>query len=628
MMKFFRKYNKQLLAFFMAALMIVFIGGSALEGMLRPKQNSVVGRSRLGNITMADRADATSKTHILSSLGLAWQHPLGGDGKPLTELDWVLLVREAERLGIPASEAAARTMLPTETVQNRAAAMRMRDTHLYRALAELRAVTRSGEAIGMATVPSEAVVQAVAREVLETTKINAVVLPAKAFARADATFTDAEIEAQFQAHRQKEAGAGLNFGYYLDPTIKVQFFQISRDKIAESLSADTIEKRAKAYYGEKRMLDPAFRRPPEELVTPPDAQGPPPDQFLSWEEAKDAAIKTVRNQQADQLAEQIANWLISADSEAWADADRKEDGYRLAPETVKVTGYYESLTKRIPSQFNIPGAVKVWNSQPITRKGASEAAMIGAAVYRPERGAPRPFGDLAFLNQGLIPKVPAREEGVNTSDYLALYQTCPYVLRDKKLNEFFVFRVVEAQNGRVPESVDLVRERVIADLRLLKGFETAKARAAHLLDCDPGQSLKDAYEADSELAALREGPDPKGGYFTSAAFSRIPRYAAAKGRPAAGVFAGSGIGTLPNPVVDTCFALADAEKKTTVAELPDRADVLVIEWVETKHPEDEAFHATRKEFLDQLSQKRFEDAVLAWFDPDTVRARNGFEFER
>lgn len=625
MMKFFRKYNKQLLAFFMAALMIVFIGGSALQGMLTPKQNSVIARTRFGDITLLDREDAVSKTHILSSMGLAWQHPLGGDGQALTEMDWVLLVREAARLGISANEAAAHSVLPEETVQSRAAAMRRRDSHLYGALAELRAVTRAGEAIGMSTIPSEAVLQSVARDVLETTKVNAVVLPAKAFARADQTFTDAELQAQFQAHRQKEAGTGLNFGYYLEPALTVQFFQISRDKVAESLNAETIAKKAKAYYDEKRAMDPMFRRPPEEMTTPPDGFGPP-DQFLSWDEAKEAATKLVRNRQADQIADQIANWLISADSEAWSEAERKEDGYRTAPEKVKVNGYYEAIAKRLPSQFNHPGAVSVWNSNPITRKGASEEPRIGTAAYRPERGVPRPFGDLAFLNQGMIPKVPSKDEGVNTADFLAMFQTCPYVLKDRKSNDVFVFRVVETKPGHAPESVGEVRDRVIADLRLLRGYEAAKAHAAHLLDCDPSQSLKQAFDNDPEFASMREGPDPKGGYFTSSPFSRIPRYSAANGRPAQGVFAGSGIGTLPNAVVDTCFTLADAERKTTVAELPDRADVLVLEWVETKHPDEQAFVATRKEFLDQLGQKRFEDAVSAWFDPETVRARNGFEF--
>ncbi len=630
MMKFFRKYNKQLLAFFMAALMIVFIGGSALQGMLTPKQNSVLARTRYGNITLTDHEDARSKTHILSSMGLGWQQPLGGNGKPLTELDWILLVREASRLGISPNEAAARTVIPAETVESRAAALRMRPTHLYAALAELRAVTRSGEAIGMSTIPSEAVVQSVARDVLETTKVNAVVLPAKAFVSADQTFADAEIQAHFQAHRQKEAGAGLNFGYYLEPSVTVQFFQIARDKIAENLNLtpETLAKKARTYYDEKRAVDPAFRRSPEQLTTPPDAQGPPPDLFLAWDEAKDAAMKIARNQQADQIAEEIAKWLINAEAEAWSEAEKKEDGYRTTPEKVKVSGYYETLAKRLPSQFNYPGAVRVYNSKPFTRKGASESSMIGAAAYRPDRSMPRPFGDLAFLNQGMIPKVPVKEEGVNPADYLAMFQTCPYVLKDRKQNEVFVFRVVETQAGRAPEAVDEVRDRVVADLRFLKGYEAAKAHAAHLLECDPSQSLKQAYDADAELTALRNAPDPKGGYFTSSAFSRIPRYSAAKGRPALGVFAGSGIGTLPNPVVDACFALADAEKKTTVAELSDRADVLVLEWVETKHPEEETFQSTRKEFLDQIAQQRFEDAVVSWFDPETVRARNGFEFEK
>jgi len=235
--------------------------------------------------------------------------------------------------------------------------------------------------------------------------------------------------------------------------------------LTETVEQEVFAKKAKAYYDEKKAVDPAFRRPPEQLIQPPDAQGPPPDLYLGWEEAKETAIKNVRNQQADQIAEQIANWLINADTENWLDAERKEDGYKATPEKVQAPGHYEQLLKRLPSQFLYADAVRVGNSEFFTRKGASDAGLIGGAVYRPERGTPRSFGDLAFQTKAMVPKVPAKEEGVNTGDFLAPFQTCPYVVKDRKKNEVFVFRVTEAREGRAPESVDEVRDRVLADLR-------------------------------------------------------------------------------------------------------------------------------------------------------------------
>src|SRR6187431_699877 len=99
MMKFFRKYNKQLLAFFMALLMIVFIGGSALQGLLRPDPNVEIAKSNLGSISQLDQRAASNETDLLMSMGQNWQNPLFSSADPLTTADWILLSREAEKLG-------------------------------------------------------------------------------------------------------------------------------------------------------------------------------------------------------------------------------------------------------------------------------------------------------------------------------------------------------------------------------------------------------------------------------------------------------------------------------------------------------------------------------------------------
>ena len=73
MLKFFRRHNKKLLAVFMALLMIVFIGGSALESLLTPQSDWVVAESSLGSIGMADQRRATCE---LAHEGVCPLHPL------------------------------------------------------------------------------------------------------------------------------------------------------------------------------------------------------------------------------------------------------------------------------------------------------------------------------------------------------------------------------------------------------------------------------------------------------------------------------------------------------------------------------------------------------------------------
>src|SRR3989304_7864337 len=99
MMKFFRKHNKKLLAIFMAGLMIVFIGGSALQGLLTPQTNPVVANSIYGPVTLLDQNSANSQTNLLEMMGVDWRRPVPGGAKPLDSVDWILLRREAQALG-------------------------------------------------------------------------------------------------------------------------------------------------------------------------------------------------------------------------------------------------------------------------------------------------------------------------------------------------------------------------------------------------------------------------------------------------------------------------------------------------------------------------------------------------
>src|SRR3972149_4385891 len=111
MMRFFRKYNKQLLAVFMVGLMVVFVGGSALQGLLTPEANPVVATSKYGPITLVDQQIAHEQGGLLASWGFDWRHPAGWLTTSIETMEWILLRREAEELGLAASEASIRGTL-------------------------------------------------------------------------------------------------------------------------------------------------------------------------------------------------------------------------------------------------------------------------------------------------------------------------------------------------------------------------------------------------------------------------------------------------------------------------------------------------------------------------------------
>jgi hypothetical protein len=190
---------------------------------------------------------------------------------------------------------------------------------------------------------------------------------------------------------------------------------------------------------------------------------------------------------------------------------------------------------------------------------------------------------------------------------------------------------VEAREGHVPDSIEEVRDRVVADLRLVDGYETALARAESLRSCAAGMSLEEAFESDAELMSLKDTEEGAGlGYFEPPPFGRASQYQAARGRLPEEMWVGGGIGQLPADAIEECFALAesDEEDMSKVIELSKRATVMVVGWAEVQPGHADDFLDTRVSLVDQMSRYRTQDAIAEWMDPEQIRARNGFEIAR
>lgn len=624
MLKFFRKYNKILLAVFMVLLMVVFIGGSALTALLTPRTNLVVAETNLGVIKSRDQQRARNTTNILGVLGIPWQRPLGGTGEPIELVDWILLTREAAQFETQIGPEAVEANLGVGRDQLDLLARRLgvKTDRVLVAMSEFISVQIAARAIVGTTVPSSAEVRATARDVLDKVRVNAVLLPAEAFIDDTDEFTDEETETQLTAYRDAEPGSGLSFGYYVPPKLSAQYIKIDPDVIAEHIGIPNLEKKAKRYFEENREKNPAFKRPVER---PEEAEGPVQEQspYLEWEEAKDEAIATVRRQEAEEAAANIANWVLQYDAERWFDAERGTDGYKTTPESVATPDHYHDLLERIPATIAFPNAVSVVQTDFFAKEEAVAVADIGKAVYRPQTTAWQPFGKLAFLTKPIVPEVP-RGEGTTFSDYLALFQTCPYALTDSESNRY-VFRIIDSKPGHPAESVDEVRDRIVTDLRLLRGWEVAMARAEGLRSCSPDITLQEAFESDEGLIALQEMGE-RVGFFESPPVARFRSAAqAATGRNQPTAYIDFNMGSVPNEVIDRWFELEDAWERTAVYELKDRATIMVMEWVETQRGRYDEFDEKREEIARQLTENRRREAIASWFDKEQIRARNGFQ---
>lgn len=638
MMKFFRKHNKKLLAVFMTALMIVFLGGGALNTMLQPSGDRVVAMSDLGSISLADQRIAEDVTSILRRMGRNWQRPLPGAAQPLETVDWILLAREAQKLGLGSDPSAMRTSVADQTsVDEMARRLRRKPDQILHAMAEYASVVQAALAVAGSAAPSEAEILAAARDAFETVRVNAVLLPGEAFVDQEADFTEDQVEDQYSTYREREPGSGINFGYYVPPRVKVQYARIDRDAIAEQVGVIDLERKARIFFDERRERDSAFRKPPEATAVDAAAsdeealEGPPEEKspYLAWEEAEDIAIGIVRKLEADSAASRIADWLIQRAGDPWLDIERQSDRYKEAPESVAGLDYYDALLAKIPRTISFSSAVSIGVTEFFSQEEAEDDPTIGRASFRSERGGVLDnLRTIPFRSKVVVPDLQDMK-GANPSDYLATFQTSRYPLTDPDGN-VYVFRIIDTREGHIPESVDEVRERVVADLHLLQGFESAKARAESLRSCEEAMSLKETFESDEELITLKDTVEGLGsGYFEPPPFTRASRYEAARGRGVQGYgtgskYIGGGVGFVPNEVVDQCFALEETEE-TAVIELADRATVMVVEWVERQRVSDDEFPALREGFAAELARARTQTVIADWLDPDKIRARNGFK---
>ena len=286
MLKFFRKHNKKLLAVFMALLLVVWLGGAALTSLVKPDRGeSVVARSRFGDVCELDRRRALNLTGIWQRVGLPWQRPIGVTGsEPLTAHEWILLTREAQHLGFAPNPNDAESYLDRRgqrrpVINSIANRLEIAPEQVYSAVAEWQAVWAAATIVSQAAQVSEAEARVAARDTDEKVTVNLVAFPADRFVDEEAAFTDQELEAHFSKYREQEAGPGMTFGYYLPPRVKAEFVTVDVEKIKAGLriAPKVLERKAKAYWKEDsnkedRDRDRAFLRPPPQPTTQPATQ--------------------------------------------------------------------------------------------------------------------------------------------------------------------------------------------------------------------------------------------------------------------------------------------------------------------------------------------------------------------
>jgi hypothetical protein len=643
MMKFLRKYNRQLLYVFMAFLMIVFVGGSALEELLLPRpEREVTFHSDLGEITQGDLMSADSRGNYLLECGRDWRRPFGpipGIAEGLNPVDWVLLVREAGRLGftpsVTAEVAALQQTDQLSFIRDRAQRRKAKAERYYAALAEWSTVRDVASRLAESTTPSVAEIRGIAHLVLEKVEVQGVVLEARAFLDEEEQFSEEELLEQFNRYRgiRVERPGGLNFGYHLGPGVKIQHIKVDHARISDAVRSTAVEgstlqtrlwTNARTYYNANKETEMAFRRPPTPPEETEEGEPPaePPTAYYSWEEARETAWELAIQQHTDNIVSQLASFLLQKTTDPWLDAVRGEDGFRKPPPGVESLDYYDTLISgHIPRSLEYPGALSTATTGFVTADTVPEVPEIGGAYYRTEGQLSRTLGLLAFQVQGIV------DLGDKSAppDYLSLFQTSGLILRDGLRNQY-LFRVVATRPPQPPESVDVVRRQVTSDLKTLRSYGRAMDRAKALMDEARMRPLREVFDAQEDLQKIREDRILAGRvrFVEPAPFARVDLVDAAKALSGASASIGS-VGKIPGEQVERIFALADAPDPLAIVELRDRAIVFLVQFEKLVPAREDDFENMRPIITQIVARSRIQAALALWLDPAQIHARNHLE---
>ena len=652
MMKFFRKHNRKLLAVFMALLLVVWLGGSALTSLIGPSPEDIVlARCDYdGDILELDRRVAAFEVELLEQLGLDWTRPwpfVGpGAHEPLTIIDWILLTREAEHLGMMPRQVEVDAFLGnfglTPDHLHRLAARRdVKAEHIYAAIGRYISVFNTLLFTVTATAESEAAVRVKARDELEKVKVNLVAINARVFELEMDEFTDEEIQAHFEKYREDSAGSGVNFGYVQPAQVKVQYFKIDTDTVAKNLRIreQTLDRRARDYWRENKVSQ-EFRRPepPPEEETPADEsteepvseadeplpepeEGPESPYFETFEEAREVALDVVRKEAAEDEVRKIIGWLQKELSEPWYGLPAGDDEYPVATPELLDGGYYASLLERLPGGLRFGDAVTIGVTDLFKQDAATRVPQIGRAQAT-IGAATRRFRTEAFRVQGVEPLPTA--PGASRADYLAVGQSSQFALSNPD-GDSFVFRVLEViPPGPPTELTDEIREQAIEDLRMLRGYERAKEAAERFAASVTGDGLQGAWNVENELQGLT---NPAPGFYTPEPFPRRRAAYYQTGMTLTPQTYVSGIGSVDESVIERFFELESKPLGQRVAVIPvdERAVVAVVEWVERLPVRTDTYQAERSRIARTANDHLMAQQVSAWLDPMSIRQRTGFE---
>jgi hypothetical protein len=488
--KFFRVYNKLILVIGASLLMVAFLIQPVMS-IFTPDINSMVmGHIDGRKVTRGDMTAAAAELRVLERL------PLIGDMTDRDALKWMLMVHDAKRLGLSASDAeiadalqavglreaelrqlAANMQTKMEFIQQAVrhwlAVQNYRElilgqTHMAvdTRLAMLAAANEFmrqgniyaaydmfGQASGSQRL-SEPLIQRFLQDQRATASATAVLIDSARYLDKVPEPTQERLQELFEKYRDQLPGQSepYGFGYRMADRVKLEYLSIPMDEITKKVTVSEAE--ALEYYDQHPAEFPAVQATTQPLAATLQAQRP-------YASARQEIITSLKAQKAEELAEKIAKTaqgLLLDDVRGL----REHNGYRQVPADFSPTPM-RVVADALEGQFGLRPQAHRYDNDWILASKMSELPGIGFSALSQYR-------NVSFMAYVLSAKElePAAD---NPLAALRLQVGVPSLPLRSADGSRFVFRIKAAEAARTPQALEEVREQLSRDAKALAAYE-------------------------------------------------------------------------------------------------------------------------------------------------------------
>jgi hypothetical protein len=458
MLKFFRKYNKWILAVGGTLLMITFLIPQAIQGLSQAGAfrtakwaSYTTSNNKSVTLSLADRDETQRQMKLLDELNPGVLQGLGVTSPE----HWFLLVHEADEAGLIGGQSDGLRYLPEPREEILALLRDRTGEHpqfILETCANVRGVTRLQSEWVNAPQFSDRRLMTAARRLYHNVSGNMVVVKAD---RPEQPFepTEEQVRNQFEEFKDTSPGGGeKGFGYKLPNRAKLEWIEVPaesvRDMIERSDAMNGVELR-------KHWAKHASR-----LGVEAPTSGPVP--------------QIVRDDLLDELLTRKLEEIAKFGGDELDAAERglaRQAGYLVLPDDwAQRQPSLEHLAQRLQEQFKIElPAYRAIGDRWLTMEDVAKLPGIGEATTTQ-------FGQLPLGLADLV----SREQSFGDDSTIAIQKGVAGPALSGEDGSLYFFRVIDADPSRPPVSIDEVREQVVKDLQREAHFAELVAKQDEL----------------------------------------------------------------------------------------------------------------------------------------------------